>query len=235
MMQNITSDLLLHAYRMGVFPMASSRDDAEIHWVNPKRRGVFPLDKFHISRSLARDIARTLFTIRTNCDFAGVVAACADRPETWINDQITALYQDLHLQGLAHSLEVWDGDRLIGGVYGVAIGAAFFGESMFSRRTNGSKIALAYLVHRLRAGGFTLFDTQYLTPHLASLGAVEITRAAYQLQLAAAVDTPAQFDPRGYCPSAGAVSSMGASPSAGASSTSGKARSATSQRSTQTS
>ena len=234
-MQNITPDLLLHAYRVGIFPMANSRDDGEIHWVDPKRRGVFPLDNFHISRSLARDFTRNPFIIRTNCDFSGVVAACADRPETWINDQIAALYHDLHMQGLAHSLEVWEGDTLVGGVYGVAIGAAFFGESMFSRRANASKIALAYLVHRLRAGGFSLFDTQYLTPHLASLGAIEITRTAYHLRLAAAVDTPAQFDPQGYCPSAGAVSSMGASPSTGASSTVGKARSATSQRSTQTS
>lgn len=235
MSQKITPELLLRAYAMGIFPMANSRDDAEIHWVDPKRRGIFPLDNFHISRSLAREIGRSSFTIRTNTDFAGVVAACADRAETWINDDIATLYADLHRAGFAHSLEVWDDDALVGGVYGVALGAAFFGESMFSRRPNASKIALAYLVHRLRAGGYALFDTQFLTPHLASLGAVEITRAAYHNRLATAILAPAKFTPAGYCPSVGAVSSSGASPSAGASSTVGSAKSATSQRSTQTS
>lgn len=231
MIQTITPDLLLRAYASGVFPMASTRDDPEIHWVDPRRRGVFPLHNFHISRSLSRDIRSDTYTIRTNIDFAGVIAGCAARPDTWINDEISQLYQDLHRGGFAHSLEVWDGDALIGGVYGVALGAAFFGESMFSRRTNASKIALAWLVHRLRAGGFVLFDTQYLTPHLASLGAIEIPRAVYHDQLAKALLAKASFDPPGYCPSAGAVSSG----SAGTSSIVGKASSATSQRSTQTS
>ena len=235
MTQKITPDVLLRAYAMGIFPMAASRDDAEIHWVDPKRRGVFSLDNFHISHSLLRQIRRSSFTIRTNFDFDAVVAACADRPETWINGDIAALYSQLHHAGFAHSLEVWENDALIGGVYGVALGAAFFGESMFSRRTNGSKIALAYLMHRLRAGGYALFDTQFLTPHLASLGAVEITRAQYQSQLAAAIIAPARFDPPGYCPSVGAASSAGASSSTGASSTTGSARSAVSQRNTQTS
>ncbi len=230
-MPPITPDLLLRAYAMGVFPMAEGRDDAEIHWVDPKRRGIFPLDNFHISRSLLRHISLENYTIRTNTDFAGVVAACADRPETWINAEITALYLALHQRGHAHSLEVWSDDDLIGGVYGVALGAAFFGESMFSRCNNASKIALAYLMHRLRAGGFALFDTQFLTPHLASLGAVEITRAEYQRRLAAALVQTARFDPAGYQPSVGAVSSSAGS-SAGAS---GSARSPTSQRSTQTS
>ena len=233
--QKITPDVLLRAYAMGIFPMANGREDAEIHWVDPKRRGVFPLDNFHISRSLARGIRQSSFTIRTDTNFSGVVAACADRPETWINQDIAGLYSLLHTSGFAHSLEVWDGSTLAGGVYGVALGAAFFGESMFSYRPNASKIALAYLMHRLRAGGYTLFDTQFLTPHLASLGAVEITRADYHKRLAAAILTPAQFDPAGYCPSAGAASSTGASPSTGASSTVGSANSATSQRSTQTS
>lgn len=238
-MQKITADLLLRAYAMGIFPMAASRDDREIHWVDPKRRGVFPMDAFHMSRSLCQQIRGETFAIRTDSDFNAVVAACADRPETWINDDIAALYANLHHAGFAHSLEVWQDGALIGGVYGVALGAAFFGESMFSRRANASKIALAYLMHRLRAGGYTLFDTQFLTPHLASLGAVEITRAEYQKQLAAAIIAPACFDPVGYCPSAGAAScgaaSSGGTSSGGTSSTVGSARSATSQRSTQTS
>lgn len=230
--QAITAQMLLRAYALGVFPMAESASSSEIHWFEPKLRGVFPLDRFHISQSLRRHILRCGWTIKVNTDFAGVVAACADRPETWINPEITALYQELHSAGYAHSLEVWQDDSLIGGVYGVVLGAAFFGESMFSRRTNASKTALAYLVHRLRAGGFTLFDTQFLTPHLASLGAIEITRATYKAQLEIALGQTASFDPQGYQPSSGSVSGSG---SGGASSTSGKAMSATSQRSGQTS
>ena len=231
-MAQITPEILLRGYAMGIFPMAESRDDAEIHWVDPRRRGIFPLDNFHISRSLAAHIRRINCTVRTNTDFAGVVAACADRPETWINAEITSLYLALHQMGHAHSLEVWSGDDLIGGVYGVTLGSAFFGESMFSRRPNASKTALAYLVHRLRAGGFTLFDTQFLTPHLASLGAVEITRTEYQRRLALALTQSATFDPPGYQPSVGGVSSSGSGSSGGAS---GSAKSPTSQRSTQTS
>jgi leucyl/phenylalanyl-tRNA---protein transferase len=233
-MAQITPDLLLHGYAMGVFPMAEARDDATIHWVDPRHRGIFPLDNFHISRSLARRIRLSDYTIRTNTDFAGVLDACADRPETWINAEITALYLALHARGQAHSLEVWAGDDLIGGVYGVTLGAAFFGESMFSRRSDASKLALAFLVHRLRAGGFQLFDTQFLTPHLASLGAVEITRADYQRRLAAAIAQPASFDPPGYQPSVGVVSAS-ASGSGSSGGASGSARSPTSQRSTQTS
>jgi leucyl/phenylalanyl-tRNA---protein transferase len=228
----ITPDLLLHAYASGVFPMAESRNSSEIRWVEPHKRGVFPLDNFHISRSLARQIRRCNWTIRTNTDFAAVVAACADRPETWINGQIAELYQSLHEAGFAHSLEVWDGQDLIGGVYGVTLGAAFFGESMFSRRTDASKTALAYLVHRLRAGRFVLFDTQFLTAHLASLGAIEISRAAYKRQLSAALERPATFDPPAYPPLPSVVAEL----SEGCvSSTSGKAISATSQRNGQTS
>ena len=225
MTQSITPEILLRAYAMGVFPMAESSTSTDIRWVEPRQRGVFALDSFHISRSLARHIQRSDWVIRTDSAFAQTVAACADRPETWINAEITALYQALYHMGHAHSLEVWEGDALIGGVYGVTLGAAFFGESMFSRRTNASKTALAYLVHRLRAGGFTLFATQFLTPHLASLGAIEISRAAYQRQLRAALAATASFDPVGYPPL----------PSAGAVSTSGKTRSATSQRRGQTS
>lgn len=189
----LTPELLLRAYAMGVFPMAESRDDPRIHWVDPRKRGVFPLDNFHISRSLKRRIADRNYTIRTNSDFAATVAACADRPETWINAEIFALYLALHHQGFAHSLEVWADGSLIGGVYGVTIGRAFFGESMFSRRTDASKIALAHLVGLLNTAGFTLFDTQFLTPHLASLGAIEISRAAYHRRLEDALQGQASF------------------------------------------
>ena len=200
MTQSLTPDILLRAYGIGIFPMAESRDNPEIHWVDPKRRGVFPLDGFHISRSLAKHILTADYRVSVDEAFSEVVAGCADRPVTWINAEITGLYTALHQMGFAHSLEIWQGEALIGGVYGVTLGAAFFGESMFSRQTNASKTALAYLTHRLRAGGFALFDTQFLTPHLASLGAVEIPRAEYQRRLAAAVQGQASFTPAGYQP-----------------------------------
>ena len=191
---SLTPELLLHGYSVGVFPMAEHRDDPEVFWVDPKRRGVFPLDGFHISRSLARSLRRQDYQISVDQDFSGVVDACADRADTWISQEIRALYIALYERGSAHSVEVRDltGD-LIGGVYGVVLGAAFFGESMFSRRTDTSKIALAYLIDRLRQAGFTLFDTQFITDHLASLGAVEITRAAYHHQLRAAIERSANF------------------------------------------
>lgn len=211
----ITPELLLQAYAMGVFPMAESATSAEVHWIDPKRRGIFDLNRFHISRSLRRALLRADYQVTVDTDFAGVVAACADRAETWINPTIFALYEALHHQGRAHSLEVWAGDVLIGGVYGVVLGGAFFGESMFSRRTDASKIALAWLVHRLRAGGFTLFDTQFLTPHLASLGAQEIPRAEYHRRLARALRQPAQFHPPGYAPYPSLISSSGSSESSG--------------------
>ncbi|MGR3374580.1 leucyl/phenylalanyl-tRNA--protein transferase [Pseudooceanicola nanhaiensis] len=191
--EGLSPELLLHAYSVGVFPMAESRDDPELFWVDPRRRGIFPLDGFRISRSLARAIRRMDYEVTVNRDFAGVVDACADRDETWINAEIARLYQELHEMGHAHSLEISHEGRLIGGVYGVAYGAAFFGESMFSQRRDASKIALAWLVQRLNAAGFTLFDTQFLTPHLASLGAVEISRAQYQALLREAVRRPADF------------------------------------------
>lgn len=198
----ITPELLLHAYAAGLFPMAESRESHELHWVDPERRGVFPLDRFHISRSLRRRMLTTAFTVTADRDFAGVVQGCADRAETWINAEIDALYRQLHRAGFAHSLEVWDGAELVGGVYGVTLGAAFFGESMFSRRTDASKITLAYLVDRLRIGGFTLFDTQFLTPHLASLGAVEISRSAYHRRLRKALSQTADFNRQGAIPPA---------------------------------
>ncbi|SMX47720.1 leucyl/phenylalanyl-tRNA--protein transferase [Maliponia aquimaris] len=184
---SVTPDLLLHAYRTGIFPMAERRDDPEIFWVDPRRRGVLPLDGFHISRSLARRLRRGGYSATLNADFLGVIDGCAERQETWINAEIRALYHALHVQGHAHSLEVWMDGALVGGVYGVTVGAAYCGESMFSRRTDASKIALAWLVDHLRRTGFTLFDTQFLTPHLASLGAVEITRQDYRRQLAEAL------------------------------------------------
>ncbi|MFN4153746.1 MAG: leucyl/phenylalanyl-tRNA--protein transferase [Paracoccaceae bacterium] len=217
----ITPDLLLRAYAMGIFPMAESSVSQEIHWVDPKRRGVFDLDRFHISRSLRRALLRPDYQVTVDTDFSGVVSACADRDETWINPPIFALYEALHRQGHAHSLEVRDGATLIGGVYGVVLGSAFFGESMFSRRKNGSKIALAWLVHRLRAGGFTLFDTQFLTPHLASLGASEIARADYHRRLDRALRQQALFAPTGYAPYPSLISSSGASGSSTGSVTSG--------------
>lgn len=222
MRHKITPDILLQAYAMGVFPMAESADNPEIHWIDPRRRGVFPLELFHISRSLKRALLRGDYQVTVDTDFRGVVTGCADRPETWINAEIFQLYETLFHDGHAHSLEVRDlnGD-LIGGVYGVVLGAAFFGESMFSRRTDASKIALAWLVHRLRAGGFTLFDTQFLTPHLASLGAQEITRAAYHRDLRQALKHQGNFNPAGYAPYPSLISSTGASGSSTGSVTSG--------------
>ena len=202
----VTPETLLRGYAMGIFPMAEGRGSEEIHWVDPKKRGVFPLDRFVVSRSLSRSIGRGDYRLTVDVDFAGVVDHCANRPETWINDEIRALYLLLHKAGHAHSVEVRaHDDSLVGGVYGVTLGAAFFGESMFSRRTDASKVALAWLVHRLRAGGFTLFDTQFLTPHLASLGAVEISRAEYHRRLEAALLSTATFTPPGYSPFAYSV------------------------------
>ncbi|MEP2716951.1 leucyl/phenylalanyl-tRNA--protein transferase [Pseudophaeobacter sp.] len=191
---SLTPDLLLHAYSVGVFPMAEHREDDEVFWVDPKRRGIFPIEGFHISRSLAKTIRRSAYEISVNRAFPEVVEACADREETWINAEIFARYQDLHAMGNAHSLEVWDQSTLVGGVYGVSLGAGFFGESMFSRQRDASKIALAYLIDRLQQAGFRLCDTQFITPHLASLGAIEISRAAYKARLQQALEQEADFN-----------------------------------------
>ena len=193
-MGDITPAMLMRAYAIGVFPMSEHRDDPEIFWVDPRRRGVFPLEGFHISRSLAKAIRREDYHVTINRDFLGVVDGCADRDDTWINAEIRHLYNALHERGQAHSLEVWRDGELIGGVYGVTLGAAFFGESMFSRARDASKIALAYLVDHLRRGGFRLFDTQFITPHLASLGAVEISRAEYHVLLRDAIEGNADFE-----------------------------------------
>jgi leucyl/phenylalanyl-tRNA--protein transferase len=189
----VTPDLLLQAYRAGVFPMAEHRDDPEVFWVDPRKRGVFPLDGFRISRSLAKTLKRDAYRVTLNTAFGDVIDSCADRSETWINHEIRTLYEELHYKGHAHSIEVWMQDRLVGGVYGVAVGGAFCGESMFSRERDASKIALAWLIDLLRRTGFVLFDTQFLTHHLASLGAVEITRAEYRRYLAQALQVPADI------------------------------------------
>ncbi len=189
----LSADLLLHAYSIGIFPMADDRDDPEVFWVDPKRRGVFPLNQFHMSRSLARTIRRQTFDVTHNRDFANVVEGCADRPQTWINDEIFSRYNELHGRGHAHSIEIWQDQELVGGVYGVSLGGAFFGESMFSRATDSSKVALAFLIAHLNRSGYLLFDTQFITPHLASLGAIEITRASYHKQLSEAITRSADF------------------------------------------
>lgn len=192
-MSTLTPELLLHAYSIGIFPMAEHRNDPDIFWVDPRQRGIIPLDGFHLSRSLARFMRRSDWTVTTDSAFDAVVQACANRPNTWINERIAELYGQLHAMGHAHSIEIWEGEALAGGVYGVSLGGAFFGESMFSGRTNGSKTALACLVDRLRRSGYTLFDTQFLTEHLQSLGGIEIPRDAYQEQLSEAITVTASF------------------------------------------
>ncbi len=184
----LTAEVILRAYASGVFPMAEDANSAQLHWFEPRQRGVLPLEGFHVARSLMRTRRRGGFRFTCDRDFAGVMAACADRPVTWINPEISRIFNELHGLGLAHSVEVWQPDgALAGGVYGLALGGAFFAESMVSKVTGGSKMALAELVVRLRCSGFALLDTQYLTPHLATLGGVEISRAEYRRRLAAAL------------------------------------------------
>lgn len=182
-MTALDPDLLLRAYSVGVFPMADSRAARDVYWVEPKRRGILPLDGFRLSRSLAKTIRSDRFTVTTDRAFAKVVAGCAEntaeRPDTWINPQIEAAYGELFRRGHAHSVESWADGALVGGLYGVTLGAAFFGESMFSRQRDASKVALAHLVARLRVGGYRLLDCQFITDHLASLGAIEVSRDRY--------------------------------------------------------
>jgi leucyl/phenylalanyl-tRNA--protein transferase len=198
----LTPTLILRAYAAGVFPMADGAEAEGVFWVDPRRRGVFPLDAFHVPRSLARRIRRGGFTVTVDHDYEAVIDACADRDETWINGDIRRLYVALHRMGYAHSIEVRMEDRLVGGLYGVRIGAAFFGESMFHRATDASKIALVYLVARLRAGGFRLLDSQFTTDHLERFGAVTIPRDAYHRQLDAALRATADFEALPYDASA---------------------------------
>lgn len=190
---SLTPETLLRAYAAGIFPMAETAESDEIFWVDPRRRGIFPLDGFHISRSLARSLRRPDYEVTLNHDFEGVVRGCADRAETWINAEIFGLYMALHRLGHAQSIEIWQDGLLTGGVYGVTLGGAYFGESMFSHRPDASKRALAYLATHLRRCGFTLFDTQFLTPHLASLGAIEIPRDTYHARLQNALQIDADF------------------------------------------
>jgi leucyl/phenylalanyl-tRNA--protein transferase len=186
-MSRLDPRLLLQGYATGIFPMADSRDADELFWVEPRMRAIIPLDGFHLSRSLRRTIRTGRFDVTRDRDFAGVITGCADREETWINAEIESAMMALHGSGHAHSIEVWDGADLVGGVYGVKLGRAFFGESMFSRRRDASKVALAWLVARLKAGNFTLLDCQFMTDHLASLGAVSVTREDYVALLSAAL------------------------------------------------
>jgi leucyl/phenylalanyl-tRNA--protein transferase len=196
-MITLTPELLLRAYAAGIFPMAESAEDPELFWVDPVRRGILPLDAFHVPRRLKRSIRSARLEITCDGDFLGVMRGCAeptpDRPQTWINHQILGVYTALHERGFAHSVEARLEGALVGGLYGVAIGGAFFGESMFSRVADASKIALAHLVARLRQGGFRLLDTQFVTEHLQRFGAVEISRARYRRLLAEALGAEAYF------------------------------------------
>ena len=196
-MVRLTPDLLLAAYAAGVFPMAESADNPELFWVDPRRRGILPLEAFHVPHKLRRVVLQGSFEIRCDTVFEEVIRGCAEatekRPNTWINDEIMRLYAALFDRGAAHSVEAWQDGTLVGGLYGVSFGAAFFGESMFSRATDASKVALVHLAARLRIGGYRLLDTQFLTPHLARFGGVEITRARYHRLLADALTYRASF------------------------------------------
>lgn len=187
----ITPELIIRAYQAGIFPMSEDATDDDIFWVSPELRGILPLDGFRLSTSLRKAIRKSGFIIKVDSDFDAVIEGCAtvgtDRETTWINRTIRHVYGQLFSRGIAHTVEVWDGPELVGGLYGLAIGGAFFGESMFHRRTNASKIAMAHLVERLNAGGFVLLDTQFVTDHLESLGGIEIPRALYEERLADAL------------------------------------------------
>jgi leucyl/phenylalanyl-tRNA--protein transferase len=193
----LTPDLLLRAYALGVFPMAERRDDPDLHWIDPRKRGVIPLDGFHVSRRLKRTLRSGRFTFSVNRCFPKVIAACAQprpgHPETWISPQIEGLYVELSELGAAHSVEAWEEGELAGGLYGVSLGAAFFGESMFSRRREASKAALVALVWLLQKGGFVLLDAQFQTEHLANFGCIEISRADYKTLLGQALQAQGRF------------------------------------------
>ena len=196
-MTDITAELVLKAYTYGVFPMAKSRGEADVFWVQPKLRGVIPLDRFHVSRSLRKRLRRGTYAVTVDTAFAAVMAGCAEstdcRADTWINARIIGLFTELHDAGLAHSVETWEGGHLVGGLYGLAMGAAFFGESMFSRATDASKVALCHLVGVLKAGDFALLDTQFITEHLKQFGTVEISQKEYLVQLSTALARQGTF------------------------------------------
>lgn len=193
----ITPQVLLKAYAVGIFPMAESADDPGLYWIEPEVRGVIPLDRFHLPRRLARTVAADRFEIRVDHDFAAVIAGCAgaaiDRPKTWINARIRKLYGELFEIGACHTVEAWRDGKLVGGLYGVSLGAAFFGESMFSRERDASKVALVHLVARLRVGGYELLDTQFTTSHLKQFGAIDVERRVYQEMLEEATARRADF------------------------------------------
>ena len=193
----ITPEVLLKAYACGIFPMAENADDHALHWIEPPFRGIIPLDRFYVSSRLARTVRSDRFTVTVNRDFEAVIDGCAEpmpgRGRTWINGRIRNLYRKLHDRGHCHSIEVYQDDELVGGLYGVSLARAFFGESMFHRARDASKVALVHLIARLRAGGFTLLDTQYITDHLKTFGAVEIPRLQYHRQLEAALLGDAHF------------------------------------------
>ncbi len=196
-MSTITPEILLKAYAAGIFPMAESEDDPELFWVDPDFRGILPLDQFHVPRRLIRTIKAQRFSIRVDTSFENVIKACAsqstDRPSTWINQQVFSLYSQLFKMGHCHSIEAWHEGELVGGLYGIALGGAFFGESMFTRKTDASKVALVYLVARLIHGGYSLLDTQFVTDHLKRFGTIEIDREAYHSRLAHALDAQGDF------------------------------------------
>ncbi len=204
----LTPEILLRAYAQGVFPMAERREDVELFWVSPERRGIIPLDAFHVPKRLARTVRADRFAVTSDLCFVEVMTQCAapapGREQSWINAEILRLYTALHASGHAHSLEVWREGKLVGGLYGVKLGAAFFGESMFSRETDASKVALVHLVARLIAGGFALLDTQFITEHLARFGTIEIPRKEYMSRLHEAIARDAYWS---------APSGSGASPS----------------------
>lgn len=196
-MTAITPQILLRAYAAGVFPMAESADDPALYWIEPDERGVLPLDDFHVSRSLRKSVRQKKFEIRIDTAFGEVIRACAEkrpgRKDTWINSRIISLYTQLHRINCAHSVEAWVGGKLVGGLYGVKIGAAFFGESMFSRATDASKVCLVHLVARLRFGGFTLLDAQFVNNHLTQFGAIAVKKAEYHKLLEPALAGEANF------------------------------------------
>ena len=193
----ITPDILLKAYAAGIFPMAEDADDPSLFWVEPQERGIIPLDGFHMARRLARTLRADTFEVRVDRDFDAVIAGCAepgrDRDKTWINTRIRRLYGELFDLGHCHTVEVYRDGRLVGGLYGVTLGAAFFGESMFHRERDASKVALAHLMARLRRGGFRLLDTQFVTEHLVQFGAIEVPRRVYKRLLREAIDSPADW------------------------------------------
>jgi len=198
-MTSLTPEILLRAYAVGLFPMAEHRDDPTLYWIDPEKRGVLPLDDFHIPRRLRRTVRRNEFEVRCNTAFTDVIRACAapaeGRDESWINDEIVSLYTTLNEMGRAHSVETWQDGKLVGGLYGVALGAAFFGESMFSTVRDASKVALVHLVARMKKGDFKLLDTQFVTDHLAQFGVVEMPRSGFRQLLASALDRSAAFPP----------------------------------------